>query len=107
MKELTDADFIADMRGFADDHLPDGWPAVRMRNITRLCDIASTAIDDCAKWKAQALNINAGENSLIEQAYQQGYEQAREQAIEIVSCNSAEDADTMQIIHTIRAMKPE
>lgn len=31
-------DIVAEMRGFADDHEPDGWPAVRMRQITALCD---------------------------------------------------------------------
>lgn len=32
------ADLVAEMRGFEDDHEPDGWPAVRMRQISALCD---------------------------------------------------------------------
>lgn len=37
-------DIVAEMRGFADDHEPDGWPAVRMRQITALCDEADKAL---------------------------------------------------------------
>lgn len=31
-------DIVTEMRGFAEDHEPDGWPAVRMCQITALCD---------------------------------------------------------------------
>lgn len=31
-------DLMAEMRGFEEDHEPDGWPAVRMRQISALCD---------------------------------------------------------------------
>lgn len=31
-------DIVTEMRNFAIDHDPDGWPAVRMRQITALCD---------------------------------------------------------------------
>lgn len=31
-------DIVEEMRGFSTDHEPDGWPAVRMRQITALCD---------------------------------------------------------------------
>ena len=31
-------DIVEEMRGFAEDHEPDGWPAVRMRQISALCD---------------------------------------------------------------------
>ena len=36
-------DIVEEMRGFAEDHEPDGWPAVRMRQITALCDEADKA----------------------------------------------------------------
>lgn len=31
-------DIVKDLRGFEMDHLPDGWPAVKMRQISALCD---------------------------------------------------------------------
>ena len=31
-------DIVEEMRGFEIDHKPDGWPAVRMRQISALCD---------------------------------------------------------------------
>jgi hypothetical protein len=31
-------EIVSDLRSFAVDHSPDGWPAVRMREITELCD---------------------------------------------------------------------
>lgn len=31
-------DIVEEMRGFEIDHEPDGWPAVRMRQISALCD---------------------------------------------------------------------
>lgn len=31
-------DIVEEMRGFEIDHGPDGWPAVRMRQISALCD---------------------------------------------------------------------
>lgn len=31
-------DLVAGMRGFEADHAPDGWPAIRMRQISALCD---------------------------------------------------------------------
>lgn len=33
-----DMDIVAEMRGYESDHEPDGWPAVRMRQISALCD---------------------------------------------------------------------
>lgn len=36
------AQLIERMRGFAVDHTPDGWPGVRMREVTALCDIIDT-----------------------------------------------------------------
>ena len=34
----TERDLVARMRSFEVDHEPDGWPAVRMREISALCD---------------------------------------------------------------------
>ncbi len=31
-------DIVEEMRGFEADHEPDGWPAVRMRKISALCN---------------------------------------------------------------------
>jgi hypothetical protein len=31
-------DIVEEMRGFEIDHEPDGWPAVRMRQVSALCD---------------------------------------------------------------------
>ena len=31
-------DIVAEMRGFEIDHEPEGWPAVRMRQVSALCD---------------------------------------------------------------------
>lgn len=34
-------DVVESLRGFEADHEPDGWPAVRMRQISALCDEAA------------------------------------------------------------------
>lgn len=31
-------DLLERMRGFEIDHVPEGWPAIRMRDISALCD---------------------------------------------------------------------
>ena len=31
-------DIVEEMRGFEIDHEPDGWPGVRMRQVSALCD---------------------------------------------------------------------
>ena len=31
-------DIVEEMRGFEIDHGPDGWPGVRMRQVSALCD---------------------------------------------------------------------
>ena len=31
-------DIVEEMRGFEIDHDPEGWPAVRMRQVSALCD---------------------------------------------------------------------
>jgi len=35
----TEQEFLAGMKLFNNDHFPDGWPAVRMRDINRLLEI--------------------------------------------------------------------
>jgi hypothetical protein len=44
-KEMTDEEFVEDMRTYRLDHLPDGWPAVRQWQIDRLLDIIDRAYD--------------------------------------------------------------
>ena len=33
------SDIVQVMRGFSADHEPDGWPAIKMRQVTELCDM--------------------------------------------------------------------
>ena len=40
--ESTSA-LIERMRAFEADHVPDGWPCIRMRDITALCDAVEAA----------------------------------------------------------------
>lgn len=40
-REMSDADFLVWMAGYAEDHDPEGWPAVQMWEITRLVEIAT------------------------------------------------------------------
>jgi len=47
--ESTSA-LIERMRAFEADHVPDGWPCIRMRDITALCDAArAAALDEAAE----------------------------------------------------------
>ena len=39
--EMSDADFLVWMAGYAEDHEPEGWLAVQMWGITRLVQIAT------------------------------------------------------------------
>lgn len=32
------SDLVSEMRGFEVDHTPDGWPAIRMHEVSALCD---------------------------------------------------------------------
>lgn len=41
---MSKEEHIARMRGLSEDHEPEGWPAVRMRELTLLCDIAESAV---------------------------------------------------------------
>lgn len=35
--------FVDEIRGLEIDHLPDGYPAIKMKDISRLCDIIEMA----------------------------------------------------------------
>lgn len=37
------SDIVKRMRGFESDHTPDGWPAIRMREVSELCDRVEAA----------------------------------------------------------------
>lgn len=39
-------ELIASLRSFETDHAPDGWPAIRMRDITALIDALENARSD-------------------------------------------------------------
>lgn len=53
---------VTEMRGFEIDHEPDGWPAVRMRQISALCDEVDRLRKDAerARWLQNALEHIAG-----------------------------------------------
>ncbi len=36
---MNNTEFVQRMRDFSIDHEPQGWPAIKMEQITRLCDI--------------------------------------------------------------------
>lgn len=57
MKEAIPA-LITRLRGLPIDHAPDGWPAVRMREITALLDHIDTLQSDAARldWLADPAN---------------------------------------------------
>ena len=38
MERKVELDIVEEMRGFEIDHEPEGWPAVKMRKISALCD---------------------------------------------------------------------
>lgn len=38
------AELIERMRGFESDHAPDGWPAIRMRDVSALCGALESAL---------------------------------------------------------------
>ena len=44
-------DIVADLRGFEIDHDPEGWPAVKMHQISALCDEADRLrMNQRAEW---------------------------------------------------------
>ena len=63
-------DIVEDLRGFEADHEPDGWPAVRMRQISALCDEVERLRDEVSSLEAspiseEALDILRGENKRL------------------------------------------
>lgn len=42
----TDNEFIKQMRDFSIDHEPDGYPCVLMKEVTRLCDLAESSLQE-------------------------------------------------------------
>ena len=46
-------DLIERLRLLEQDHEPDGWPAVRMRDITALLDAIEAAREDAEKGEAE------------------------------------------------------
>ncbi len=40
---MNTTELIETMRGFEIDHEPDGWPAIRMREVSALCDALEKA----------------------------------------------------------------
>ena len=68
-------DLVEEMRGFEIDHEPDGWPGVRMRQVSALCDdverlretlrIASVATADLLRAGAEAADVLRQEASIL------------------------------------------
>lgn len=67
--ESTSA-LIERMRAFEADHVPDGWPCIRMREITALCDAVEAARAAALEEAAEACESEAenwrGEQSVID-----------------------------------------
>ena len=42
-------DLIERMRSFETDHTPDGWPAIRMRDISALCDAIESLLAEVSR----------------------------------------------------------
>jgi len=45
-KPLSDAEFIENMKSFRLDHEPDGWPAIRQRDLDRLIGLIFKVADN-------------------------------------------------------------
>lgn len=73
-------DIVEEMRGFEIDHEPEGWPGVRMRQVSALCDeidrlrtalkISTNGLRHCARWnisdeKEKALMTVVMENEAL------------------------------------------
>ena len=41
------------LRGFEIDHSPDGWPAIRMREISAMCDAVESLLAENERLKAE------------------------------------------------------
>ena len=52
------SDLVERMRGFESDHTPDGWPAVRMREISGLCDEITALRAELAEAKKDAERLD-------------------------------------------------
>ena len=46
-------ELIERMRGFEIDHSPDGWPAIRMREISAMCDAIESLLAENERLKAE------------------------------------------------------
>ena len=60
-KRTVRAKLVKRMRSLEADHEPDGWPAVRMRDITALCDAVDTL-----QQRYDALKQSRGRPSTVE-----------------------------------------
>jgi hypothetical protein len=68
-------DIVEEMRGFEIDHEPDGWPGVRMRQVSALCDeverlrealrIANAATADLLQAGAEAADVLRQEATIL------------------------------------------
>lgn len=47
-------DIVAEMRGFEIDHDPDGWPGIRMRQVSALCN-------EIERLRAEVAMLRAGD----------------------------------------------
>jgi hypothetical protein len=61
------SDIVEEMRVFEDDHEPDGWPAIRMRQVSALCDEIEALRQRVADLEKQTEEINAAQIYLREQ----------------------------------------
>jgi hypothetical protein len=60
------SDLLGRMRGLEADHGPEGWPAVKMKDISALCDELEKARRTAQYWKDEHLAGNA-ENEALRQ----------------------------------------
>jgi hypothetical protein len=64
--QLPNAEFIERMRVYEVDHEPDGWPAVKMKHITRLCDLAAlSAVDGDAVGEVVIEAMGIGDAQMV------------------------------------------
>lgn len=58
---MTTTEFLDSMRSLKDDHEPDGWPAIQMRDVTRLVEIIDglvPVLDRLEEWFAKGAYID-------------------------------------------------
>ena len=46
-------ELIERLRGFEIDHSPDGWPAIRMREISAMCDAIESLLSENERLKVE------------------------------------------------------